>query len=58
MVVGTQVRVISYDGPTLRVEKAGDPLPSTPAAPHHSNEDPRIDPLQDSLKDPIDRSGS
>lgn len=58
MVVGTQVRVISYDGPTLRVEKAGDPLPSTPAVPHHNNDDPRIDPLQDSLKDPIDRSGS
>lgn len=59
MALGSQVKVIGYDGPTLKVEKAGDPLPAAVAEHHHSaHEDERIDPLQDSLKDPLDRKES
>lgn len=58
MAEGSLVRVIGYDGPTLQIEKAGEPATAVPAPPHHTNDDPRIDPLQDSLKDPLDRKES
>lgn len=58
MALGSQVKVIGYDGPTLKVEKSSDPLPVTAPPPHATHEDTRFDPLQDSLKDPLDRKES
>lgn len=59
MPAGAQVRVIGFDGPVLKVEKVADAVPGNVApgfSPHHEA-DPRIDPLKDTLKDPLDRNG-
>jgi membrane protein implicated in regulation of membrane protease activity len=57
MAAGGQVRVVAFNGAMLTVEKVSDAAPVTAAAPVHEG-DPRIDPLKDVMKDPLNKNAN